>query len=691
MLELLSPAESPEAVIAAVQSGADAIYIRFGGSAAADFTEEDFFKAVRYCRIRACRVYVELNTQLRDDEFEALASLAARAAEAGVSTMVVHDLGLAAVLRAVVPDMALHAGERLGFHSLAGAAAAAQLGFSRVRLPLEMSLAEIAFIAGHASVAVEVAVQSATCFSRAGACMFSAFANGRSANRGDCSGLCREPYNMGGRMDDDNPLLLKDVCLVSRLRELADAGVACVRIGGCGGKPELTALLTGICSRSIREDRLPSPGELQEIDYAFSHRAFTEGYFTGERGDMFGAYPEPSGDARKVLLEARRGYEDSESRRVPVTFYAVVSAGCAVRIAAEDSDGNRAALTGPKPVPAKGRALTKKDIENALYKTGGTPFACSGVKVMLDDGLELPQDVLDTLRRSLLKEIAEKRSAPRKGRAGAFPPVPADKGFFGTQALIFQVLSADQLIPELAELHPDYLYVPLEVILSDVEQLLPFTEAGTVPVAVLPKIITDTETPKVADMLERARAVGVQEALVSSLDHIALCRRMGFGVRGDAGLNLFNSHALGVVADAGLLSATASAELSLEQIKMLCKPLSVEMIIYGRLPLMVSDHCIIKKSAGRCVCSAPANLSNNKGSVFPVVREFGCRNVVLSAAKLYLADRHEDYEFSGLWGRRLSFTTESARECVAVAKSCLGLSEYRPNGLTRGLSYRGVE
>lgn len=691
MLELLSPAESPEAVIAAVQSGADAIVIRFGGSTAADFTEEDFFKAVRYCRIRACRVYAELNTQLRDGEFADSASLAARAAEAGVSAMVVHDLGLAAVLRTVVPDMALHAGERLGFHSLAGVAAAAQLGFSRVRLPLEMSLSEIAFIAAHASVQVEVAVQSATCFSRAGSCAFSAFADRRSANRGNCSGLCREPYNMGGRMDDDNPLLLKDVCLVNRLGELADAGVACVRIGECDGKPELTALLTGIYSRCIREDRLPSPGELQEIDFAFSHREFTEGYFTGEREEMFGAYPQPGNDARKVLLAARRGYEDSESRRVPVTFYAVVSAGCAVRVAAEDGDGNRAALSGPKTSPASGRALTKKDIENALYKTGGTPFACSGVKVMLDDGLALPQDALDELRRALLKELAEKRSAPRKSRVGALPPAPADQGFFGAQALIFQVLAAEQLIPELAELRPDYLYVPLEVILSDVERLAPFTEAGTVPVAVLPKIITDTETPKVADMLERAHAVGVKEALVAGLDHIALCRRAGFEVRGDAGLNLTNSYALGVAADAGLLSATASAELSLEQIKALCKPINVEIIIYGRLPLMVSDHCIIKKSAGRCVCSSPASLSNNKGSVFPVVREFGCRNVVLSAAKLFLADRHEDYDFIGLWGRRLSFTTESARECVAVAKSCLGLSEYRPNGLTRGLYYRGVE
>jgi putative protease len=249
MLELLSPALSPEAVIAAVQSGADAIYICFGGSAKSGFTEEDFFKAVRYCRIRACKVYAEIDTLLGDDELQAAANLARRSSEAGVSAMVLQDLGLASVLRSVVPDMELHAGERLGFYSLAGVEAAAQMGFSRVRLPLEMSLQEIEFIAAHASARVEVAVQSTTCFSRAGICSFSAFLDRKSANRGNCSGLCREHYSMGGRMDDDLPLCLKDVCLINRLKELDAAGVACVRIGECAGKPELTALLTGIYSR----------------------------------------------------------------------------------------------------------------------------------------------------------------------------------------------------------------------------------------------------------------------------------------------------------------------------------------------------------------------------------------------------------------------------------------------------------
>ena len=141
----------------------------------------------------------------------------------------------------------------------------------------------------------------------------------------------------------------------------------------------------------------------------------------------------------------------------------------------------------------------------------------------------------------------------------------------------------------------------------------------------------------------------------------------------------------------GFLSATASFELRIAQVKDMAKPLDTELIIYGRLPLMVSDQCIIKESAGRCACQTPAQMADRMGSVFPVVKEYGCRNVVYNAHKLYLADKKEDLYSAGLWGLRMMFTTESARECVEVAKGHMGLSDYKPNVLTRGLYYRGVD
>ena len=121
------------------------------------------------------------------------------------------------------------------------------------------------------------------------------------------------------------------------------------------------------------------------------------------------------------------------------------------------------------------------------------------------------------------------------------------------------------------------------------------------------------------------------------------------------------------------------------------KSMATELIVYGRLPLMVSDQCIISHSEGKCSCANPVSLYDRMGSVFPVVREFDHRNVIYNSKKLFMADKADDIFAAGLWGERLMFTTETARECIEVIKSYKGLGEYRPNDLTRGLYYRGVD
>ena len=204
-------------------------------------------------------------------------------------------------------------------------------------------------------------------------------------------------------------------------------------------------------------------------------------------------------------------------------------------------------------------------------------------------------------------------------------------------------------------------------------------------------MITDEQVRDIYPVLEFLFDKGVNEALVGNIGHIFLARRAGMKLRADFGMNAFNSYTMAVLKDAGFLSATASFELRIAQIKDMAKPLNTELIAYGRLPLMVSDQCIMKASSGRCVCQAPGQLADRMGSVFPVVKEFGCRNVIYNAHKLYLADKKEDLLSAGLWGLRMLFSTESPRECVEVAKGYMGLSNYMPNVLTRGLYYRGVD
>ncbi len=695
MLELLSPAGSPEAVIAAVQSGADAIYMPSNGFAVRGIpkklSDNDFESALQYCRVRGCKVYLSLNRFVAHEEMTETLRLARRASELGADAIMVQDMGLARVLRQAVPDIPIHADLRMGVHNLTGAEAAAELGISRVNLARELGREEINHIASRCSVELSVSVHGPLCFCHSGQCYMSAFTTGHSANLNMCAQPCRMRYNLGGRMDE-YPLSLKDNCLIEHLEELSRAGIACVRIDGMDMRPEHCAVLTRTYSRAIRDKILPTGAELERLELVLSQGELTDGFFIGSRDqDMFGVKSEPGRDAEKFYAELRKSYLNTELRRVPVTFYVLIQPGQPVRVAVEDIDDNRAVVSGPPPEASDGQAVTAEILEDQLYKTGGTPFICSDIKSQVAPDLFVSPVLLGDLRSQLLTQLIEKRKELPRRSLGSLPPTPSPKPQPSSPVLNFQVQSADQLTEELAELRPGCIYVPLGVLAEDFGKVVPFIEAGSKPVAVLPRIITEIDNGKVKNLLRKVHNLGVTEALVNNLGHIRLARISGFQLRGDFGLNIFNSYSLKALEDAGFLSAALSFELRLSQIREMIKPIDTEILAYGRPPVIVTDHCIIKNSFGRCACQNVHQLSDRRGSVFPVMREFECRNVIYNSHKVFLADKRPDLENAGLWGLRLLFTTESSRECAEVARTYMGQSNYRPNGLTRGLYYKGAK
>ena len=561
---------------------------------------------------------------------------------------------------------------------------------TRIVLARELSLEEIRFISKHCSAETEVFVHGALCFCHSGQCYMSAMIGRRSGNRGMCAQPCRIQYSLGGRMDD-YPLSLTDNCLANRLQALEEAGVACVKIEGRMKRPEYTGIVTGVYSKLLKEKRNPTPDEMELLARTFSRQGFTQGYLDGDKSDMFGIKAEPDEEIDSLYADARKAYSTGEVRRVPIHFYSLVEKGERAKAIAFDDNGNRAAAFGPVPERAKRQGVTANYIIEQMYKTGGTPFTVVENQAKADEGLFLPAAEINELRRKLISELSEKRMTPPQRRSFAMPVAPEDRGRRGEPEAIFQITTAEQLTPELAALKPHFLYAPAAVMAENYSSVLPFLTGGTTPVAVLPRVITDDETEEIVSTLEKLHEYGVNQALIGNIGHVALAKQAGMEVRGDFGLNAFNSQTLDVLRAAGFLSATASFELRIQQIRDMQKPLDTEMIIYGRLPVMVSDQCIIRQSSGRCNCQVPGQLADRTGSVFPVMKEFGCRNVIYNAHKLFLADRRDELLSAGLWGMRLLFTTESARECVEVAKAYLGMTDYQPNMLTRGLYYRGVE
>jgi putative protease len=253
------------------------------------------------------------------------------------------------------------------------------------------------------------------------------------------------------------------------------------------------------------------------------------------------------------------------------------------------------------------------------------------------------------------------------------------------------VQTAEQLTPALAELSPACVYVPLEVLFQRPECVRPLTERGCGVAAALPPVACGSiEEKKLRTMLSAVRENGVEEALTGNIGLALMAGQEGFKLRGDLELSINNDYALQRLKETGFVSATLSPELTLDQIRLLNKPLDTEIAVYGRLPVMVTETCLLKTSAGRCTCTTPGQMADTQGGVWPVTRSFGCRNSVWMNKKLWLEDVAQDWVQSGLWAGRLIFSTESPRECVDVADSYIHATGYVPNGVIRGMYFRGT-
>ena len=692
MLELLSPAGSLDALHAAVCNGADAVYLGAEGfnarAGARNFTLDELPEAVRYCHVRGVRVYLTLNTLVTDRELPKVAEHITAAARAGVDALIVQDLGVAALSRQIAPQLALHASTQLTVHSLEGVRELAALGFSCVVLSRELPREEIAYICRNSPVRIEVFVHGALCMCYSGQCYMSAVIGRRSGNRGQCAQPCRLPYGYG-RFENRYPMSLKDNCLIRYLGELARMGVASLKLEGRMKRPEYVAIVTGIY-RAALDGREVRSSDLSALRAAFSREGFTEGYYLGRTGPQMFGTRQPERPDRELLAAARATYENLEPQRVPVDFYAIVAHGQNAMLAVQDADGHICQTQGAVPQDAERRALTQDELAARLSKTGGTPYAARSVRSVVDPGLTLPAAEINRMRREVLAHLSAvraRRPAPQLLSYRALPPV------LGTRAapvFTVSVLSAGQITGRLLRLKPAVLYVPLSEVAARPDVFRSLAARQTLAV-VLPRIVWDSETRRLLDALDLAASLGIRRALTGNVGQLSLLRSRGMEVAGDFGLNLTNSRAASELRDLGLCSLTASFELTLPQLRDLSKPLPTEMLVYGRLPLMLTENCLIRNRTGECSCGAgPVKLIDRKGEEFRIVRDCGtCRSVVLNGKKLYLLDKREDLRRFGLWALRLSFTTENPGEIDTVLSSLN--APFDPGACTRGLYYRGVE
>ena len=693
MLELLAPAGSMDALRAAVQNGANAVYLGCGmfnaRQSAKNFTTQTLTEAVKYCHIRGVKVHLTLNTLVSDRETKELVDLIRHAALCGVDAFIVQDLGVVQLCRQIAPHVQLHGSTQMTIHNLAGVQLCAAMGMSRVVLSRELSREEIRYICANSPIEIEVFAHGALCMCYSGQCYLSSLIGGRSGNRGRCAQPCRQSYGYA-HWEDKHPLSLKDNCLIHYLQELQEMGVASIKLEGRMKKPEYVATVTATYRKALDEARV-TRGMEEILLTAFNRQGFTDGYYTSRVDrDMFGIREDVKDDPAWIKA-ARQSYETGESALVNITFEATVARDGS-RVTVTDPDGRSCTVEGPTPEIARNVEITGQAIADRLCKTGGTPYRCVGVNCHVDPGLTLSAAAINAMRRDVLNQLTALRARHENHPLGKPKKLKDYLGSGGMPGLTVQVTAREQLTPQLMALETAMLYVPIHILLADPGLTRRLVRRGNVA-AVLPRIVHDDELTKLRLGLNDLYTQGVRDVLVGNLGLLIAARQAGFTIHGDFGLNIYNSRALSVCRELELATACLSFEMTLPQIRDLSKFLPTEIIVYGRLPLMVVEHCLMKNRTGQCTCHlGPMKLTDKTGAEFPIIKDGeNCRSVLLNGKKLYWLDRQEDLRKLGLWAVRLCFTTENAQETDRVLADFIQNTPMDPGSCTRGLYLRGLD
>lgn len=676
--ELLAPAGSMESVLAAVRCGADAVYAggdRFSARAnAANFPDAELEKAVRYCHLHGVKLYRAMNTLVFGSEISDFIESAKRSAEIGADGLIVQDLGAARLLRQVLPDMRLNASTQMTIHTPEGALLAAELGFSRVVAARELNIEQLQKLT-ETGIEIEAFIHGALCMSVSGQCFMSALIGSRSANRGMCAQACRLPF--GAVKGDRYDLSLKDLCGIPYINKLTEIGVASLKIEGRMKRAEYVAAAVTAC-RAALDGKEP---DLETLQAVFSRSGFTDGYITGETGTaMFGYRRKEDVTAAEAVLPTLRELYRKESKAdgCSADFSVKILQGEPVRLEMLCKNINVFAV-GAVPQEAKNRPADEEFLKRQLDKLGDTIYTLGNISAEIDGKSMISAAAVNALRREAVQKMDEAliEAAKPNYRLESFVPAK-NSGRRYPDKIRVRVDHMEQL-----NAVPKY----VEDIIIPIKLCVNITENKDRYIVALPRFIDDEELLK--KRLDDVKQMGFTRILCTNLAHAKTGREMGFRLCGDFGLNIVNPYSAMAAAEMGFEDITSGFEAKLADISAVCGTIPVGVIVYGRLPAMLTKNCPIRQAVGECRnCSG--FLTDRTGRKFPVRCEkdpsgFSCE--VLNSDVLMMTDRLGEIsaDFAVL-----NFTDETGSETARVIECCRSRRRCFEKGFTRGLYYRGV-
>lgn len=660
--ELLSPAGSFEALRAAIDGGADAVYM--GGASfnarinAKNFTEDDMREAVSLAHAYGVKLYQTVNTMIFDRERDDLLRAAEISAKLGIDAFIVSDLGAAELLREYLPDVPLHASTQMSVHNTDGARLLEKYGFTRVVPARELSREDIKTLVNGTSLEIETFIHGALCVSHSGQCLFSSLVGGRSGNRGLCAQPCRLPYACSdARVGERYPLSLKDLSLAGHVKEIIESGVASLKIEGRMKSPEYVRGVTGIWRELLDAGKDADKQDMQRLANFFSRGGFTDSYYSKTVGrGMLGVR---SDEDKQASREVERF--NKLERKIPIEIRAVIREGEKAELTLTQGD-TTATVQGDVAERAINAPLSEETVKKSLSKLGDTPFCVGEFSVELGERVMMPISALNALRRegvaALLGEINRQKKVTIGKIEHKIPkntPKTRNVGRFYSSAQI----------SEKAKRFFDVITLPLDRFAS---------EESAANGLLMPAVVFDSEWKKTEDMLKRAAEKKPEYVIVSNPGQIERVK----GILPEAKLiadfrfNVGNTDSAAFFEELGFESYVASAELTLPQLRDLGG--SKAAIVYGRVPLMTLEKCVIKELYGdkrACnVCAeAGAEMKDRRGFVFPIVREAEHRNIVLNSLPTSMSDRQDELFRAGITDRHFLFYTESPYEVDRVIEA----------------------
>lgn len=803
-IELLAPAGSIESLYAAVQAGTDAVYLggnKFSARAyASNFDNENMTKSVKYCHLYNVKIYVTINTILKQDEVEEAVEYAEFLYKIGVDALIIQDLGFANLIRIKLPDFELHASTQMTIHNAEGALFLNKLGFKRIVLSRELSLNEIKYISKDLNVETEIFVHGALCVCYSGQCLMSSMIGGRSGNRGRCAQPCRLPYRIINRenmMEKKGYILSpKDICTIENIKEIIDSGTTSLKIEGRMKRPEYVAGVVQAYRKAI--DNYSTPMEMkkqpkdskEDNDYSnynkdfnvedekkklmqlFNREGFSKAYLFGNTGKDMMAYSFPKNTGlelgkvqkdltlelkenislkdgirngnggftlSKIIKKGKEVEEALEGDRVKLLpseyksgdvlykmsdvkltkeleeiykspYEKKIELNLLVKFKVDEPitlttfyKNENFTIEGENVQKALKRPLGKDRIIESLTKAGDTSFKFTDIEISeFEDGF-LPVSAINEARRELVNKL-ENYILNRSDNEEKINIQYNQKGF--SELKVNKLTTA---IPEII------------IYLSSEEQLRAFMESDFKCVAInpfgeldftylsklkdkevflkLPNIIKE-EFESICKTIEE-RLKHIDGIITSNLGVISRFKGR-IPIIGDYKLNIFNSYALDFYKDF-INGSCLSVELNKKEIKDVSKKSQVplQMLLYGKVELMVSEYCAIGSTFGeRCSsknCNRTCNsgnfiLKDRMGEEFTLKTDKFCRSYVYNSVPNNLIPNINELKSMNVKSFRIDFIDEDYDETKRILQSIKSEKwEEDFSGFTRGHFKRGVE